>query len=292
MEEILAFLKAIPAAAASPLALVAYLATVGAWTLIAWRVRRHSALLANIQHLPETDRIKAIQMELGYVEIPGGLTAEQYLRSRIHTFTFSGFVAVCVTAIIIAGMAFYKRHEQRDRADEYIREILGSPSSQYMSTVNTLANGAQMVSEAAAVIRPPLSKGELEELVERLALQRLSGEQINQRLHEISGTGRLRHANDVLARAAAMIDERYAKLAECFRSVNCAPGSEFPRMCAAVRSIKNNIDAINTAGRNIPGVNFNASGGPPMLGGGSMDIDFGMVSAKNVEYLAGSVCRT
>jgi hypothetical protein len=85
MEEITAFTKAIPSAAASPLALVAYLATLGAWTLITWRVRRFRELLQKIELLPEPDRIKALQMELGYVPVLKGLTAEQYLRSRIHT---------------------------------------------------------------------------------------------------------------------------------------------------------------------------------------------------------------
>ena len=39
MDEFSAFLKAIPSAAASPLALVAYLAAVGAWLAIAWRLK-------------------------------------------------------------------------------------------------------------------------------------------------------------------------------------------------------------------------------------------------------------
>ena len=162
MEELSAFLHAIPSAAASPLALVAYLAAIGAWTLIAWRVRRHSILLAHIHQLPEADRIRAVQMELGYVEIRKGLSAEQHLRSRIHTFLLIGFLAICVTVVVIAGMALYKSRDQKERADEYIRQLLGSPSSQYRSAANTLANGRQMISEAATEIKPPLSKEELD----------------------------------------------------------------------------------------------------------------------------------
>jgi hypothetical protein len=290
MEEIIASLKAIPAAAASPLALIAYLATVGAWTLIAWRVRRHAVLLAHIQHLPLEDRIKAIQMELGYVEVPKGLSAEQYLRSRIHSFVFSGFVVLCAALVIIAGMAFYKRHEQSDRADNLIRQILGSPASSYMSAVNTLSNGRQMIAEAAGQIRPPLSKSELDDLVDRMAQQRMTGDQINQRLQQLSGTDRLRRSNDVLTKAAASADSQYKELADCFRNKNCEPGAEFSRMCAAVRSLQASIDAINSVAGKIPSVMMNASGAPSMFGGGSMDIDFQVVSAENIKYLATIIC--
>jgi hypothetical protein len=290
MEEILATLKAIPAAAASPLALVAYLATVGAWTLIAWRVRRHSALLAHLHHLPEKDRITAIQMELGYVDVPKGLTAEQYLRSRIHSFVFAGYIALCVTGIVIAGMAFYKRNDAKDRADEYIREILDSPRTGYMSSTNVLSNGKQMVEEAAAEVRPPLSKGDLADLVDRLAIQRMNGAQINERLKQMSGTGRLQKANDVLGVAAKTVDDAFEKLADCFRSVMCAPGKEFARMCKTVLAIRENIAASNGSASKIPGVMMNLSGGPMNFGDGSMDVSFRAVSAINVEYLSKVVC--
>ena len=63
-------------------------------------------------------------------------------------------------------------------------------------------------------------------------------------------------------------------------------------MCNTVQDIGSKIDAINTAARHIPGLNFNGSGAAPMLGGGALDIEFEMISAGNVAYLSKDVCAT
>ena len=83
MDVILAFIRAIPSAAASPLALIAYLATLVAWAIIAYRVNRFRELMKRIELLPEGDRLAAIKAEIGRVDVPRGLTGEQYLRMRI-----------------------------------------------------------------------------------------------------------------------------------------------------------------------------------------------------------------
>jgi hypothetical protein len=179
---------------------------------------------------------------------------------------------------------------QRARADEYIKETLDSPTPQYRRAIETLSNGLQMINEARAEIRPPMSKSELDEIVDRLVLQHLNADQINRRLREMSGTDRLKRVNVVLSGATRTVDGQFKKLADCFRSIECGKGREFDRMCTAVARIRTNIAAINAAARSIPGVNFNASGAPPMLGGVSMDADFDMLSRPSVEYLARSVC--
>jgi hypothetical protein len=74
------FLNAIPSAATSPLALVAYVVAAAAWTAIAWRVRRFNILMKYILTLPEADRRPTIEAEFGYIRIPEGITGEQYLR--------------------------------------------------------------------------------------------------------------------------------------------------------------------------------------------------------------------
>jgi hypothetical protein len=95
---------------------------------------------------------------------------------------------------------------------------------------------------------------------------------------------------NALSRAASTLDAQYKDLAECFRTIQCRQGEEFERMCTAVKTIRSRIAAINNAAQNIPGVNFNASGGPPLLGGGSMDVDFNIIGAPNIEYLAKEIC--
>lgn len=295
MEPIGAFLKAIPAAAASPLALVAYLATVIAWTLVALRVNRFKILMERIDKLPEADRIEAIRIETGRV-VPKGMTAEQYLRSRIQLFIFIGFLVLCATAAFVASMALIRVYEQKARADGYIIEILGEANasavdaqSPYKSAVSTLENGSTMIREAQAEIKPPLSKAELNQLVDQWARQRVPAEEINGRLRVVSGTARLKRANEKLAEVAARVNSTYEKLAKCFREAECRRGDHFERMCAAVRSILKNVDEINAAARAIPGVNFNMSGTTAMLGGGSMDIDFKAIGVPELAYL-GTVC--
>jgi hypothetical protein len=189
------------------------------------------------------------------------------VRAFTH-YLFAGFLALCLTVTVVAAMGFYRIYEQKARADGYINEVLDAPSSEYQSAVDALANGAQMIAEARSEIRPPLSSAELQDVVDRLVQQHLNPDQINQRLQGISGTARLRRANAALAQAAARVDQKYEKLAACFRSVECRPGAEFDGTCAAVRSIRRSIDVINTAARRIPGVNLSASGAPPMFGGG------------------------
>ena len=292
MDVILAFIRAIPSAAASPLALIAYLATLVAWAIIAYRVNRFRELMKRIELLPEGDRLAAIKAEIGRVDVPRGLTGEQYLRMRIHTFIFVGFLALCGTVAMVGIKAAYVVYQQMIRADNLTREILAPPNSDYMSAINTLSNGAQIVAEAAAELRPPMSKAELDDLVSRLARQRLNGEQISQQLADLAGTGRLKRANSVLASAAARADDAYGKVAACFRLAQCRPGFEAAMLCKALHGMKRSIDAINEAGRKIPGVNYNMSGTAPMLGGGSMDVDFSAIVAGNVDYLLSASCAT
>jgi len=66
------FLNAIPSAAASPLALVAYVVAVAAWVAVGYNTGRLLILMNNFQLLPEEGRIPAIKVALGDVDIPAG----------------------------------------------------------------------------------------------------------------------------------------------------------------------------------------------------------------------------
>jgi hypothetical protein len=290
MEGIQAFLDAIPNAAANPLALVAYLATLVAWVVIALRVKRFRILMDKIEALPEKDRLKAIEAEIGRVKIRFGLTAEQYLQSRIHTFILIGFLAGCATVVLVAGTALVRVYEQKERADGYTRELVDNPSSSYMSAVDMLADGPEMIAEARQEIRLPMTNNELADVVDSLAQQHMSREQIEARLTKMTGTRRLQHANTALANAAATANESFKKLSNCFRDVECRQGDEFAKMCNVVGHVAANIQAINDSARQIPGLNFNATGAPPILGGGTNGIGFNQISATNIAYLSKQVC--
>jgi hypothetical protein len=102
-----AFLRAIPDAASSPLAFVAYIFTIASWTALSWRVTRYRSMLKQLPLLPENDRLKAMKMELGFIDVPKNLTPADFLRSRIHTFLFAGFCILCLCALAITALALH-----------------------------------------------------------------------------------------------------------------------------------------------------------------------------------------
>ncbi|MGY4430949.1 hypothetical protein ACVWWO_003426 [Bradyrhizobium sp. F1.13.1] len=91
-------------------------------------MKRFQILINKIEKLKEEDRLEAIRIETGRV-VPKGMTAEQYLRSRIHFFIFTRFACLLAPAVFVASMALIRVYEQKARADGYINEILGQPSS-------------------------------------------------------------------------------------------------------------------------------------------------------------------
>jgi hypothetical protein len=99
------FLNAIPSAAASPGAFAAYALAVLSSTLIALKVRRNQQVLAHLKDFPEDQRIKVLELEMGNVSVPAGLTPEQWLRSRIHSYLFAAFAAVCAAALVVSIVA-------------------------------------------------------------------------------------------------------------------------------------------------------------------------------------------
>jgi hypothetical protein len=104
-DTISAFLSAIPSAAASPLAMIALLATIAAWSVIAYRVNRFQVLMEYIEKLPAADRIKAIIHEFRNAKIPPKRTAEEYLQQQKATYIFYASLALCSAIVVVFGMA-------------------------------------------------------------------------------------------------------------------------------------------------------------------------------------------
>lgn len=286
-----AFLSAIPAAATSPLAFVAYLATLAAWTFIAYRVRRFSILMEKIESLPEADRRPIIEVEFRNAKIPPQLTARQYLDQQRQSYVLYAFFALCGVVLVLAAMTFYTAAERRDRSDNFIEKVLGAPSSQFQSSMNVLSNGPQMIKDTAVQIGPPPSSSQLADIVDRLVQSGMrDGGQINQRLHQMFGGGKLQDVSTSLNRAASVLDHEFEPLADCYRKLECGKGNRFVAMCNRVDGILQTIDEINKSAGNIEGVTLNTTGAPPMFGDGSIDIYFDAVNAPNISYLVASVC--
>ena len=95
-----AFLQAIPAAASSPLALIAYLAALASFTAIGLRVKRNNNLLKNLIKILEVDRKSVVINEMGRL-IPDNITADQWILLQTRKLYFYVFVIIfaCASAI-------------------------------------------------------------------------------------------------------------------------------------------------------------------------------------------------
>jgi hypothetical protein len=95
------FLSVLPKIATSPIAILAYVIVVLAWLYLGAKIKRHAQLLKALPALPERDRKAAIEAEIGTVRLKEGFSPEQYIRSRIHHYTFWGVLAFLGVAALI-----------------------------------------------------------------------------------------------------------------------------------------------------------------------------------------------
>src|SRR6185436_6139151 len=93
-------LRQLPEVAKSPLAFVAYVVTIAAWVFIASKVQRQKILLSRLEAVPARDRAAVIHNEMG-TAVPSNISAEQWIRARIHQYYFSGFVLLCFLFLAI-----------------------------------------------------------------------------------------------------------------------------------------------------------------------------------------------
>lgn len=107
-------LARIPEAAKSPLSLIAYLAAVIAWVLVALKTARMKSLLQHLADIPRADRLKAIKAEMGTVNIREGLSPKQWLQSKVHMYYFIGFLTLCLVVVVVLLVAAYVSIHGRD----------------------------------------------------------------------------------------------------------------------------------------------------------------------------------
>jgi hypothetical protein len=95
------FLSVLPQIATSPAAVLAYIVVTLTWLVLGSRVKRNAQLLKQLSTLPERDRLKALEAEMGTVRLKEGLSPEQYIRSKIHQYIFVGLLALLVVGGLI-----------------------------------------------------------------------------------------------------------------------------------------------------------------------------------------------
>lgn len=221
--------------------------------------------------------------------IPQDFSAKQYVELAKDRNKLWRYLAVVASVVIIASMALWKAYDSRTRTDNFIKEVLEAPTSEYMSAVNVLGNGPTMVEEAAKEIRV-INNDEMRQIVDRLALQRMNAEQIARRLGELSGGQRLQRVSGSLGNAAKRLDTAYKNLTDCFRAVECRPSSQTERLCKSLQGIIATINASNAEARRIKGVTINETDASSILGNGTMDLYFFKVKAPNITYINSQVC--
>lgn len=99
------FLTALPVTATSGYAFVAYLLTLVASTYLASRQRRFSILLEKIKELPEADRLTAIRLEMGAIDVPKGFSPEHYLAAQRMKYRFGIYAILSICAVVIFSLA-------------------------------------------------------------------------------------------------------------------------------------------------------------------------------------------
>ncbi|MGH1451327.1 MAG: hypothetical protein ACRBBM_18130 [Pseudomonadaceae bacterium] len=106
-------IEALPSAATNPYAFTSYVLLVVAWVIVVFRVKRNKQLLDNLQKLPEQDRLAALKLEIHGVELKEGITPEQWIKSKIHSYLFMGFLSVCLVVTIVTVILLNQQYLNR-----------------------------------------------------------------------------------------------------------------------------------------------------------------------------------
>lgn len=117
-------LSAIPHVVGDTRALIAYALAIAAWTAVALKVQRNKSLLTNINKLPERDRLSALQLEMGSIPLPAGISATQYLKARVHTYYFWAFVVLCTLIATILALSITFRFQRGDELSKEMEQAL------------------------------------------------------------------------------------------------------------------------------------------------------------------------
>lgn len=136
MEFLTSALQAIPQAATSPYAFIAYLIAVLAWVAISYRVRRNEILMANIEKLPPKDRRIALEAEMGAAAVQGGISPEHWLKQKRQFYYFIGFLAILAVAVVIFVIAVNESNAARSRAE--LGAVLDDRATAFLGAISTL----------------------------------------------------------------------------------------------------------------------------------------------------------
>lgn len=118
-------LAALPAVATSWQAVVGYVALTAAFVVVSLKVTRNKNLLSKLKSLPEKDRARVLQMEMGTAYLSAGLSPEQWLQQQRQRYYFLGFLAGCVLVVaLVLAATLTERGPDRKSAEKLAQEFL------------------------------------------------------------------------------------------------------------------------------------------------------------------------
>lgn len=124
---------ALPAVATSWQAAIGYVALVVAFIVVSLKVTRNKNVLNKLKSLPEKDRARVLQMEMGAAYLAAGLSPEQWLQQQRQRFYFVGFLAVCVLAVALGLAATPPNLEgERERAERLAVDFVARLSAPHL----------------------------------------------------------------------------------------------------------------------------------------------------------------
>jgi tetratricopeptide (TPR) repeat protein len=136
--DIKAFFDNLGVVAKSPYAFLVYLGVIIAWVYAVTAQARLNKIAKVITSLPEKDRAALLAKE--YSTFPrSGLTAKDWIRSRIYQQIFLAFIALVIAATVLAIVALTLKHDTEQKANgkvgsaenaEKIKQLLSIGKSQ------------------------------------------------------------------------------------------------------------------------------------------------------------------
>jgi hypothetical protein len=294
VETLAAFLKAIPSAAASPLALVAYLVIVIAWVVLSYRKGLIGAVGPHLQNVPKNKRAELLKAVLPGGDTPVGYTAEHYNANRNADRKLYAFYAVLATIVIVLAIAGYKAHNELDRSDGMIGEILDNPQTIRTALAN-LERGPDLVAGAEedrpGDIPQDISANDLGEMIDRMRMGNSgmnNSEAIMRQLRDRSKGGRLLKASRISNEAVRQLDEKFEKLDNCYRETACANGKRAAELCRLTARILQDVGNVN--GSTGGGVTVDTTDAASNFGNGAMDPYFHALSTPHIRSLHSQAC--
>lgn len=277
---------ALPNAASSPAALVAYLAALLVGGFVVYRLRRYSIAGKQIEHLPEADRLEALIRILGEVPV-GQLSPTDYIKLQTTKYIFYAFLVLCATFVVVSAMAVKEVLDREALTNSLIEKTLDPPSSQFQSSFNVIDSAPNIVATIAQTRDPNPTYAQQEALIERLVEEGYRQDEMFAVLAQLGYGGELQEVNQRLIISLSKVDSDFLELRECFEQQRCTAGaSKMPVLCEYVNAVVAAVKKSNENARSVPRVLYNQSGTDPLFGSGITDAYWDEAVARNTQLLS------